>query len=118
MNVILTAKQLFSTLRHTLEKMPAGEREKFFVMVSTRAFLSDPNDRRDNNLSHEELFGHLKDEEFTAKDAAAYLDVSIPTFRRYIAEGKITASSEVGSSHLYPLTTLRALKKALKLVRN
>ena len=117
MNAIYTAEQLFSTLQQTLEKMSAGEREKFFVLVSARAFLGSQNNSRDNNLSHEELFGHLKDEEFTAKDAAAYLDVSIPTFRRYIAEGKIKACSEVGSSHLYPLMALRELKKALKLVR-
>jgi excisionase family DNA binding protein len=65
-------------------------------------------------ISHEELFGHLDDEEFTAAEAAEYLDVSIPTFRRYVKAGRIKASSEVGTTHLYKLTALRELKQALK----
>ena len=69
------------------------------------------------NASHEEVFGHLKDAEFTADEASQYLEVSIATFRRYCKQGKVTASSIVGTSHLYPLEDLRALKKALKIVR-
>lgn len=38
-------------------------------------------------FSHEQLFGHLAEAEFTATEAAEYLEVSIPTFRRYVQGG-------------------------------
>lgn len=103
MSAILTAEQLFLNL----QQMPAAEREKFFLLLSAKAFGDA------ENLSHEELFGHLRDEEFTAAEAAEYLEVSIATFRRYVQAGKIAASSEVGNTHLYRLTALRDLKRAL-----
>jgi excisionase family DNA binding protein len=90
--------------------MPSSEREKFFALLASKAFGED-------NLNHDTLFGHLRGDEFTAAEAADYLEVSMPTFRRYIKAGKIKPSSEVGTSHLYPLAALRELKKALKLVK-
>jgi hypothetical protein len=103
----LTAETLFTSL----QQMPSSEREKFFSLLSKKAFSEG------DNLSHVELFGHLQDSEFTADEAAEYLDVSIATFRRYCNQGKINASSIIGTSHLYPLAALRELKKALKIVR-
>ncbi len=44
----ITAEDLFKDLK----KMPASERQKFFVILSTNAF-------RDEDMTHEELFGHL-----------------------------------------------------------
>lgn len=102
-----TAETLFTTLQH----MPTGEQEKFFSLIARKAFSEN------NNFSHEEVFGHLKGSEFTADEASDYLEVSIATFRRYCKQGKITASSIVGTSHLYPLANLRELKKALKMVK-
>ncbi|PXX77255.1 helix-turn-helix domain-containing protein [Rivihabitans pingtungensis] len=66
---------------------------------------------------HDEVFGHLRDEEFTAAEAAEYLEISIATFRRYVHAGKITAHSSVGNAHLYLLAVLRALKQAIKLAK-
>lgn len=103
MNQILTAQQLFSRF----QQLPAAEREEFLRLLSASPYAG-----RDN-LSHEEVFGHLRDEEFTAGEAADYLDVSMATFRRYVRAGKIVASSEVGTTHLYRLTALRELKKNL-----
>lgn len=37
--------------------------------------------------SHEELFGSLADDNFTAQEAAEYLEVSVSTFRRFVASG-------------------------------
>jgi len=71
----------------------------------------------EDNLSHDTLFGHLRGDEFTATEAADYLEVSMATFRRYVKAEKIKPSSEVGTSHLYPLAALRELKQALKLVK-
>ena len=102
-----TAETLFTSLQH----MPSSEREKFFSLISQKAFSDG------DNLTHDEVFGHLKEAEFTADEASQYLEVSIATFRRYCKQGKIAVSSVVGTSHLYPLEELRELKKALKIVR-
>jgi hypothetical protein len=48
---IATAETVFQELQH----MPALERERFFTILSTNAF-------RDDNLSHEQLFGQLSND--------------------------------------------------------
>jgi excisionase family DNA binding protein len=103
----LTAEALITSL----QRMSSNEREKFFSLLSKKAFADG------DNLDHGQLFGHLQGSEFTADEAAEYLDVSIATFRRYCKQGKITASTVVGTSHLYPLSALRELKNALKIVK-
>ena len=103
----LTAEILITSL----QRMPSSEREKFFSLLSKKAFADD------ENIDHNQLFGHLQGSEFTADEAAEYLDVSIATFRRYCKQRKIIASSIVGTSHLYSLSALRELKNALKIVK-
>ncbi|AMP06669.1 helix-turn-helix domain-containing protein [Collimonas pratensis] len=103
--------QTAETLFKSLQQMPSQEREKFFSLIARRAFSNG------DNLSHAELFGHLQDSEFTADEAAEYLGVSIATFRRYCKQGKVAVSSIVGTSYLYPLATLRELKRALHIVK-
>ena len=71
MNHALTAQDLFSEMR----RMPATERAKFFLLLSTNAF-------RDDDFSHEQVFGHLQQEPFSAGEAAEYLEVSVPTLPR------------------------------------
>lgn len=105
-SAILTAEEVFAIL----QGMPASEREKFFALLAQHAFPAT------ENFSREAVFGHLNGAQFSASEAAQYLDVSIATFRRYVRAGKIRASSEVGTSHLYPLTALRELKQALTLL--
>lgn len=102
-----TGDQLFATL----QRLPFHERERFFALLNSKAFGIE------ENLSHEELFGHLENAEFTATEAADYLEISMPTFRRYLRAGKITVSSTVGNNHCYSLKALRELKKAMKMVR-
>ena len=53
---------------------------------------------------------------FTAAEAAEYLEVSIATFRRYVRDQKITVASAIGTTHLYSLEALRALKNALQII--
>ena len=62
-------------------------------------------------MSHEQLFGHLAGDEFTAQEAAEYLEVSMPTFRRYVQAGRITPNTTVGRSQLFSTDALRAFKK-------
>lgn len=95
-----------------LQSLPSKEQEHFFALLAQKAFPSN------DNASHEAVFGHLANEEFTAQEAADYLDVSMATFRRYVRDGKIKPTSKIGSSHLYALVHLRELKTAIKLLKN
>jgi excisionase family DNA binding protein len=64
-------------------------------------------------LTHEQVFDHLKHESFTTEEAAQYLEVSIPTFRRYVQSGKLKPSQVVGRSQLFATSDLRRLKQKL-----
>lgn len=103
-----TGEQIFNEL----QRITISEQEKFFNLLAKKAFHSD-----DEDVSHEELFGDLEDEFFTAKEAMEYLEVSSATFRRYVRDGRIAASTEIGTSHLFSLDDLRELKTALKRVK-
>lgn len=102
----MKAHDLFIHLR----KMESEEREKFFLMVGQHAF-------REENFSHDEVFGDLADGEFTAAEAAEYLEVSMPTFRRFVRDGKLTPHAEVGRSQLFAVVDLKAFKRQRKVVK-
>ncbi len=99
----MTAEDLFQDLK----KMPTAERQKFFVILSTNAF-------RGEDMSHEELFGHLANDNFTAQEAAEYLEVSMSTFRRFVLGGRLAPSSTVGRNQMFAVPDLKAFKKALQ----
>ena len=48
---------------------------------------------RDDDMSHEELFGHLASDNFTAQEASEYLEVSM----RSIADGRLDI--QIGLRH-------------------
>lgn len=102
----LTAEDLFAEMK----TMPVSERSRFFAMLGEVLF---PND----DFSHEQLFGHLADAEFTAAEAAEYLEVSIPTFRRYVQSGRLEPSHRVGRSQMFATRVLKAFKKSLRDVK-
>lgn len=102
----MTAEDLFQDLK----QMPTAERQKFFVILSTNAFRGD-------DMSHEQLFGHLTEDNFTAQEATEYLEVSMSTFRRFVASGKLNPSSTVGRNQMFAVADLKALKKALKIAK-
>ncbi|VVN13172.1 hypothetical protein PS634_03916 [Pseudomonas fluorescens] len=104
MRAAITAEELFQDLR----KMPAAERQKFFVILSAKAFSEE------KDSTHEEVFGHLTNDEFTSSEAAEYLEVSTSTFRRYIKKGQLVQSSSVGRNLMFDVPTLKAFKRALK----
>ncbi|AOZ04334.1 DNA-binding protein (plasmid) [Cupriavidus sp. USMAHM13] len=97
-------------LMQSLGKMPAQERVKFFALVGQQAF-------RDENVSHEEVFGHLADDDFTVAEAAEYLEVSMATFRRFVRDGKLAAHAEVGRNQLFAVADLKAFKRQRKAVK-
>jgi len=79
MNSPVTADELFAAIRN----MPSTERARFFSMLGANAFQKE-------DYSHEQVFGDLENDEFTASEAAEYLEVSLPTFRRYVQSKKIS----------------------------
>jgi len=103
MGCILTADELFIGLK----KLTSEERNKFFILIANNAF-------RDDNYSHEEIFGHLKNEKFTAHESAEYLEVSIATFRRLVQSGKLKPTEEMGRNQLFSTQNLKAFKKIYK----
>lgn len=97
----VTAEVVFQNFR----QLPSNERAKFF------ALLAEPIVRSEN-FSHDEVFGHLAGEELTSNEAAEYLEVSMSTFRRFVNDGKIKASSEMGRNQLFATKDLKAFKRS------
>ena len=97
-----TAQELFEDL----QALSAAERGKFFLLLESRAF-------QEEDFSYEDVFGHLAGETFTVTEAAEYLEMSVPNFRRYVRRGQITPAQTVGRNQLFGTRDLRALKHAL-----
>ena len=100
LNRSLTAEDLFSEMK----RMPAMERVRFFSLLTGSAF-------RDDDFTHEQVFGHLQQELFSAAEAAEYLEISIPTLRRYVQAGKLMPSHVVGRNQMFSAQTLRTFKR-------
>jgi excisionase family DNA binding protein len=103
MSQVLSAQDLFSEMK----RMPTTERAKFFSLLASSAF-------RDDDHTHEQVFGHLESEPLSASEAAEYLEVSLPTLRRHVQAGKLLACRTVGRNQLFAASDLRAYKRARK----
>ena len=101
MSHALTAEDLFSEMK----RMPTTERMKFFSLLTNNAF-------RDDDFTHEQVFGHLQREALSAWEAAEYLEVSLPTLRRYVQADKLRPSHTVGRNQMFAAEDLRAHKRA------
>ena len=99
MTQYMTAEDLFAHV----QKMPSKERIKFFSLIAINAF-------QDPSYTHEQVFGHLRNASFSAEEAAEFLEVSIPTLRRYVQSGKLKPTSMIGRSQLFSSDDLRLLK--------
>jgi excisionase family DNA binding protein len=102
MSQSITAEDLFAQVK----QMPAKERIKFFSLIAISAF-------KEPDYSHDQVFGRLKNEAFSAEEAAEYLEVSLPTLRRYVQSGKLRPSTVIGRSQLFSSTDLRLFKQKL-----
>lgn len=103
---MIDAKQVFDDF----VKPDIDERTRFFALLA--------NTVEPDHMTHEELFGGLKDAEFTAQEATQYLEISMATFRRYLKAEKIRSSSTIGNVHLYALDDLKAFKGARAVVKS
>ena len=90
MNTIATAEELFAVMRG----MPADERIRFFTLIGQNVV-----ERKD--YAHHEVFGDVRNAEFTATEAAEYLEVSVGTLRRYVQARKINPGRTVGRSQFF-----------------
>lgn len=106
MSHAVTAEELFASVK----SMTSTERARFFMMLGDNAFQNE-------DYSHEQVFGDLANDEFTAREAAEYLEISIPTFRRYVQGGKINPSHVVGRNQFFATQDLKPFKRALRNVR-
>jgi len=100
MSHAITAEELFTTII----SMPSTERARFFALLGANAFQED--------YSHEQVFGDLANDEFTASEAAEYLEVSLATFRRYVQSGKINSSHIVGRNQFFATKVLKSFKRS------
>jgi len=102
MSFSITAEDMFDQVK----KMSTKERIKFFSLIAINAF-------QESEFNHEQLFGHLRNDTFSAEEAAEYLEVSMPTFRRYVQSGKLKPKDVIGRSQLFSTMDLRKLKQIL-----
>lgn len=107
---------IFEHLRSYLMKPNYKPPFVTFVKKQHRPLLAEPS-VQGQNFSHEQVFGHLAADEFTAADAAQYLGVSISTFRRYVTHGKIRVSSQMGRNQLFATKDLKAFKRSIQDVK-
>jgi excisionase family DNA binding protein len=98
----MTAEDLFAHV----QKMSSKERIKFFSLIAINAF-------QDTHYTHEQVFGHLRNASFSADEAAEFLEISLPTLRRYVQSGKLKPTSVIGRSQLFSSDDLRLLKEKM-----
>ena len=102
MKQALRAQDLFIEMK----RMPPAERLKFFSLLAAYAF-------RDDDFTHDQVFGQVNQEPFSASEAAEYLEVSLPTLRRHVQSGKLVPSHLVGRNQMFSAQALRRFKRGL-----
>lgn len=106
MSQAITADYLYDEMR----KMSNKERVKFFVLLATNAF-------REDNFTHDQVFAETHAKPFSATEAAEYLEISMPTLRRYVQAGKLVPCHVIGRNQMFSQRELRALKLQRKLAQ-
>lgn len=100
MSHTLTAEELYAEIK----RMPIAERIRFFSLLADSAF-------REDDFTHEQVFGETYQEPFSAPEAAEYLEISLPTLRRYVQSGKLVPSCIIGRNQMFSAQTLRTFKR-------
>ncbi|WP_251370040.1 helix-turn-helix domain-containing protein [Polynucleobacter sp. JS-JIR-5-A7] len=98
----MTAEDLFAQV----QKMSAKERIKFFSLIAINAF-------KEADYTNEQVFGHLRNATFSAEEAAEFLEISLPTLRRYVQAGRLQPSTVIGRSQLFSSDSLRLFKQKI-----
>ncbi len=96
---MLTAEKVYNNIL----QMPVREREKLFAVIARRGFEKDL-------YRHDEVFDEIRQEPFTLKEAAEYLEVAEITLRRWIKAGKLKQKT-IGRSLVFDPDELKSFKK-------
>ena len=99
--------QTAETVFQSFAQLAPKERARFYCLLAEKGVGHE-------NVSYEDVFGHLADADFTSKDAAEYLDVSPATFQRYVKARRIQPRSAIGKSNLFSASELKSFKRSLK----
>jgi excisionase family DNA binding protein len=102
MTQCMTAEDLFAHM----QKMSSKERIKFFSLIAINAF-------QETDYTHDQVFGHLRNATFSAEEAAEFLEISLPTLRRYVQTGRLKPTSTIGRSQLFSSADLKLLKQKI-----
>ena len=97
---MITAEKIY---RSILE-MPVKEREKLFAVIARRGFEKEL-------YRHDEVFDEIRQEPFTLKQAAEYLEVAEITLRRWVKAGKLT-HKRTGKNFIFDPDELKIFKKS------
>jgi len=65
----------------------------------------------ESNLSHKQVFGHLRSATFSAEEAVEFLEISLPTLRGYIQTGRLKPTSTIGRCQFFSSADLKLLKQ-------
>lgn len=63
--------------------------------------------------THQQVFEHLRNASFSAKEAAEFLEISLPTLHRYVQAGRLKPTSTIGRSQLFSSADLKLFKQKL-----
>jgi excisionase family DNA binding protein len=96
---MITAEKVYKEIL----KMPVKEREKLFVVIAKRGFEKDL-------YTHEEVFEDIRQEPFTIREAAEYLEVAEITVRRWVRDN-IVKFKRIGRNILFDADVLKELKR-------
>ena len=96
---MLTAEKVYNNIL----QMPVREREKLFAVIARRGFEKDL-------YRHDEVFDEIRQEPFTLREAAEYLEVAEITLRRWIKAGKLKQKT-IGRSLVFDPDELKSFKK-------
>ena len=104
--------QTAEAMVRNVKAMPAAERVRFFSLLGAAAF-----ENTSCNYSHAEVFGDVNAAEFSAAEAAEYLEVSVATFRRFVQSGRVVPARVVGRNQFFATVGLKAFKRARRDVK-
>lgn len=95
----ITAEKVYKEIL----EMPIKEREKLFTVIARQGFEKE-------FYKHDEVFGDIRREPFTIKEAAEYLEVAEITVRRWVKIGDLK-SRKIGKNIVFDADELKAFKK-------
>jgi len=98
---MITAEKIYNDIL----EMPVKEREKLFAVIARRGFEKDL-------YRHDEVFDGIRQEPFTLKEAAEYLEIAEITLRRWLKAGRIRYE-RVGRNFVFDPDELKTFKKGM-----